>query len=194
MILGVWTQGFMLARQALYRLSLGSSPFFSGYFGQPGPWSFYFMLSTHSWDDKCLPLHPAFFLIKMGSLNIFCPIWPGTSPPSVNFLQSLGWQACITMSSCWLRWGSHKVLPAWPQIVIFPSSASQVGRITGVSYWCPTDFFHFILFVPEFHLMKLHCMTLILLNIMRCVFHVTVICSFLLLISIPLCEPTTSCQ
>jgi hypothetical protein len=34
--LGVWTQGFALAKQALYHLSHTSSPFYCGYFGVGG--------------------------------------------------------------------------------------------------------------------------------------------------------------
>jgi hypothetical protein len=35
-----------------------------------------------------------------------------------------------------LRWGSLSLCPGWPGTGIFPISASQVARITGMSHWC----------------------------------------------------------
>jgi hypothetical protein len=64
---GVWTQGFMPAKQVLLHLSHILSPFCSGYF-RAGVW----------------------------------------------------WTICL----------------GWPQIILLLISASQVARLTGMSYWC----------------------------------------------------------
>jgi hypothetical protein len=61
----VWTQGFVLAKQALYHVSYASSPFYSGYFG-----------------DRVL----------------------------------------------------QTICPGWPQTMILTISASQIARITCMSY------------------------------------------------------------
>jgi hypothetical protein len=41
-----------------------------------------------------------------------------------------------TIPSYWLRWALTNFLPVWPRMEIFPISASQVVRITGVSHQC----------------------------------------------------------
>jgi hypothetical protein len=60
-VLGVWTQGFALARQAVYHLSHASNPFSSGHFGDRVSlfprmaWTviFQFYVIHSNWDDRC---------------------------------------------------------------------------------------------------------------------------------------------
>jgi hypothetical protein len=101
----VWTQGFTLTRQALYHWRHASSPFVS-------LWLFWryglFPCSPRLWSSYFRPLlwlgHLASFPLRSG-LKLFLPRLakkhncPDLSPPC-----SLGWQACTTAPSFWLKW------------------------------------------------------------------------------------------
>jgi hypothetical protein len=108
----VWTQGFVLARQALYH----SSPFCSGYFrdrvslfaqadlDQDHPiLCFPPLLEWKEHASMCLP----FFLFRWNLSNFLCRLVWKYNPPNLSLLHSLGWEACNTAPSYWLRWVSH---------------------------------------------------------------------------------------
>jgi hypothetical protein len=106
---GVWTRGFMLARQVLYHLSHTSCPFCSDYFGNR------ILIYSHasldhnhpiyashsSLDDRYTPLHLA-LAVEMGYLECFCEVslemWPSDlsllhsrDHRCVQLLPSIGW-------------------------------------------------------------------------------------------------------
>jgi hypothetical protein len=88
---GIWTQGFMLARQVLYFLNYTSIHFCSGYFGDRVllfAWTaILFYIFQHSWDDRCTPPHQL-FSVEMGSHKLFDLDWPRTTilPISVSHM------------------------------------------------------------------------------------------------------------
>jgi hypothetical protein len=62
---GVWYQGIVPTRKALYCTSHATSPFCSGYFGDrvsPLVWlawtTILLFMSRHCWDDSCAPPQP----------------------------------------------------------------------------------------------------------------------------------------
>jgi hypothetical protein len=81
----VWTQGFILAWQVLYHLRHASNPFCSSYFG----------------DRVSLFVQ----------LKTFFPRLVWNWDPDLSLPCSLGWQACATLPSCWLRWNLLNFLP-----------------------------------------------------------------------------------
>jgi hypothetical protein len=95
----ILTQGFMLARQALYCLSNLPSLFCSGYFrdklslfcpGWSGPQSFYFVVPAMTGMRHMLPC-PASFPGDRASQTLFfffCPGWPGTTILLISASQS----------------------------------------------------------------------------------------------------------
>jgi hypothetical protein len=85
---GVWIQGFIFARQALYSSGHASSPFCSGYFGV-GISLFFCPCKPEQTDSCFMPLavsgmtaasyHTQLFSIEMESCKLFCLGWPGTA-------------------------------------------------------------------------------------------------------------------
>jgi hypothetical protein len=141
--LGVWTQGFAPARQALYHLSHVSSPFRSGYFGNrvslffPGPptlQSSYFMLPTYIWNYRSVPPHPAFFHWD----GISWTFWPqlvwNWDTPNLSLLCSLGWRPQYP-AICW-DGVSLTFCPGRPWSMTLLILASQVAMIIGISCQC----------------------------------------------------------
>jgi hypothetical protein len=70
---GIWTQGFTFARQALYHLSHVSSSFCFAYFSSRAlgyaclTWTTVLLFIVPlSWDDRCVPLPPAFYYLRWG--------------------------------------------------------------------------------------------------------------------------------
>jgi hypothetical protein len=108
---GVWPQGFMLTRQALYCLSNTTGPFCSGYFGNM---VLIFAQAGLGYDSSILnfPLllecrhitpHPA-FSIEMGRHKFVCQDWPGTMILLISAYPVAWDDSCETLyPAIWLR-------------------------------------------------------------------------------------------
>jgi hypothetical protein len=68
---GVWTQGFMLAKQVLFCLRHTSSPTTPIVLHSAGLWSSYFRLHV-SWHDRCVPKCLAFSVVTRSN-ELFKP-------------------------------------------------------------------------------------------------------------------------
>jgi hypothetical protein len=127
---GIWTQGLVLDRQVLYYLSHSTNQWFTP-----------ILCSWYSWDERHSPPCPAFFC------------WDGVSK---TFFLGLVWNHLISAS--WVIWDDRQVppypavgwdggltnyLPGLTSNPILPISASQVGRIAGVSHCAPKLLFSF---------------------------------------------------
>jgi hypothetical protein len=114
---GVWTQGFICARQVLYHFGHASSPFCSGYFGDRVSLFAQTNLDLnlpiwhlpHSWmtGTGC---HAQLFCIKMGLLNFWPRLAWNCSSPDLSLSRSLGWQAHAFAPRYWFRWGLVNIL------------------------------------------------------------------------------------
>jgi hypothetical protein len=130
---GVWTQGFVLPRQALYHLNNASSSFSSGYFCD--------RVSLFAWARLDCDSLILCFLLLLGCYRITPPgpaffYWDGVSwtflpglawnhnPTLLSPPYSLGWQACATVPSYWLKWILWTFCLGWPQTVILLILAS----------------------------------------------------------------------
>jgi hypothetical protein len=130
--IGVWTQGFVLAKQVLYRLNHTYRPLAwviletgSEFLHRLACVMMYFtFVAITGMTNVCYHAQFFFFLTNFITHIVLVP-WSFWSP-----LHSLGWQVCITLPSYWLRWGSYKVF-AWA--VLEPwSSQSQSTMYLGL--------------------------------------------------------------
>jgi hypothetical protein len=108
---GVWTQGFALARQVLYCLSHASCPFCSSYFEiglcflpRPGLQSYFRHPALLGRQVVCC--HTQHFhcdgVLLISSTSRVA--W-NLDPPDLSLLCSLRWQVLTTSPCYWLRWG-----------------------------------------------------------------------------------------
>jgi hypothetical protein len=91
---GVWTQGFVLARQMTYHLGHVSNPFLFCYFldrvllvcpGQPGLRSY--LCFPHSCGDRHILTLPSFLLVGIGSWGLFA--WSCLEPDLPNSISQI---------------------------------------------------------------------------------------------------------
>jgi hypothetical protein len=126
--IGVWTQGFVFARQVLNHLSQDPSPFYSGYFGDRvllfaqaildhDPRILSFLLLLEWQTDVTMP---SFFPWDRGLTNLFKL---GSNPNPSDFCTAgwQAWQAHGRVPNYWLRWGvvSGTICPGWPSDLSF---------------------------------------------------------------------------
>jgi hypothetical protein len=113
-------------------LSYVVSPFFSGYFGDKGLFGFFF--AQASLDHNLILGFPSslvhnttpsfLLLLRCGPPNFLAwavlDPWSSQSQPP----NSLGWQACATLPSYWLGWGSCECFLPGPALNSNPPDLS----------------------------------------------------------------------
>jgi hypothetical protein len=113
-------------------------------------WVFFFFF----FGDKVLPFaqarplwstvhmyhHTQLLSTEMGFQDFFCPGWPGTKIHPIS-ASSVAWDNRYLTRNLAIGWdGGLWTCRGRPWTAILLISASQVARITGVSYQYPVDF------------------------------------------------------
>jgi hypothetical protein len=140
---GIWTQSFVLAKQALYHLRYNHSPFCSGYFGHrvllfaqvsldPDPPILGFLLLP-GWQAHASM--PSFWLTQ-GLSNFYPPGLPGTAVLSIS-ASHIVWGACHHTQLLFEIGVLLIFLPVWPPTLFLPISSCQVATIIGMSHQYP---------------------------------------------------------